>query len=299
MKISVFTVMLPDCPLDRTVELLSSNGYDGVEWRFTKSDMAKLEETPSFWGNNLSTVQSDASEEELVALKRLTDDAGLEVPNVAAYIQSGDLIATERAMRAAKVLGAPSIRIGVPGYDRSRHYADLLKEAREYLHETQELSRTYGVKGAIEVHFGNIASSATLARQLVDGFDADRIGVIYDPGNMVYEGFEQYKLGIEVLGDYLAHVHVKNAMWQKTNAAMPVSVASAGAAVSPEQSKPHDPVWRAAWAPIAEGIVHWPQVIADLRAVGYDGWLSFEDFSGSAQSETLLRENIAYIRSLL
>lgn len=293
MKLSVFTVMLPDCTIDRTVELLRDNGYDGVEWRFTNTNPAKRDEAPSFWGNNLSTIQADVSEEELLAIKRITDDAGLEVPNIAAYIQSGDLTATERAMRAAKQLGAPSIRIGVPGYDRSRNYGDLLKEARTYLHEAQELSKTYGVKGAIEVHFGNIASSATLARQLVDGLDADRIGVIYDPGNMVYEGFEQYKLGLEVLGEYLAHVHVKNAIWQRTDAPLPDLNTDAGA------NKPHEPIWRAAWAPITGGFVHWPQVIADLRATGYDGWLSFEDFSGSAPSDTLLRDNIAYIRSLL
>ncbi|NIK76321.1 sugar phosphate isomerase/epimerase [Paenibacillus castaneae] len=295
MKLSVFTVMLPDCSVNQTLELLRNNGYDGVEWRFTHNDPAKQSEAPSFWGNNYSTIEASSSEDELLALKRLTDDAGLVVPNLAAYIGSGDLAATETAMRAAKLLGAPSVRIGVPGYDRSRHYADLLKEARNYLHQTQELSQTYGVKGAIEVHHGNIASSATLARQLVDGLDADRIGVIYDPGNMVHEGFEQYKLGLEALGEYLAHVHVKNAIWKRTAASLP----DKETASSDGQSKPHAPLWQAAWSPISEGIVHWPQVIADLKAVGYDGWLSFEDFSASAPSDTLLRENIAYIRSLL
>lgn len=296
MKLSVFTVMLPDCTLHETVDLLQKNGYDGVEWRFTNTDAAKQSEAPSFWGNNYSTVESNASEEELLALKKLTDDAGLQVPNLASYIQSGDLAATERAMRAAKLLGSPSIRIGVPGYDRSRNYWDLLKEARAYFHETVEMSKTFGVKGIIEVHHGNIASSATLARQLVEGFDVDHIGVIFDPGNMVHEGFEQYKMGLEVLGDYLAHVHVKNAIWNRTGAATPLL---GGDGETDKHNKWHDPQWKAAWGPISEGVVHWPQVISDLRAVGYDGWLSFEDFSASAPSDALLRDNMAYIRSLL
>ncbi|WP_424767119.1 sugar phosphate isomerase/epimerase family protein [Paenibacillus sp. sgz302251] len=296
MKLSVFTVMLPDCTQERTIELLSSNGYDGVEWRFTSSTPEKRGEAPSFWGNNLSTVETTSSEEDLMALKRLADGAGLVAPNLAAYIQAGDLMATETAMRAAKLLGAPSIRVGVPGYDRSRHYTELLMDGRSYLHEVQELSKAYGVKGAIEVHFGNIAPSATLARQLVEGFDPERIGVIYDPGNMVFEGYEQYKLGLEVLGEYLAHVHVKNAIWKRTDAPLPKIEEKSGAEAANAQ---HGPIWQAAWSPIAEGSVHWPQVIADLRATGYDGWLSFEDFSGSAPSETLLRDNIAYIRSLL
>lgn len=295
MKLSVFTVMLPDCTINDTLELLSKNGYDGVEWRFTNNDPTRRGEAPSFWGNNFSTVETTATDEELRALRERTEAAGLTVPNLAAYIGSGDLAATETAMRVAKQLGAPSVRIGVPGYDRTRHYSHLLKEARTYLHEAQELSQTYGVKGVIEVHFGNIASSATLARQLVDGLDPERIGVIYDPGNMVYEGFEQYKLGIEVLGEYLAHVHMKNAIWKRTETSLP-SILAANAS---DQREPHAPIWKAAWSPISEGIVHWPQVIADLKATGYDGWLSFEDFSASASSDKLLQDNIAYIRSLL
>ncbi|MNZ63054.1 hypothetical protein D3C78_811920 [compost metagenome] len=107
---------------------------------------------------------------------------------------------------------------------------------------------------------------------------------------MVYEGFEQYKLGLEVLGEYLGHVHVKNAIWSRTDAPVPQAERS---------ETQHEPLWKAAWSPVSEGVVHWPQVIADLRSIGYDGWLSFEDFSGSAPTETLLRDNMAYIRSLL
>lgn len=288
MKYAVFTVMMPDCSLDNTVRLLKEYGYQGVEWRFTNVDPNKLSEPPSFWGNNLSTVAEDASEEELKALRTRMDEAGIAAPNLAAYIQSGDIAATERAMKAAKLLGAPSIRIGVPGYDRSRHYEELYREARGYLQETEELGKFYGIKGMIEVHHGNIACSASLARRLVDGFHPDRIGVIYDPGNMVYEGFEQYKMGLEALGPYLGHVHVKNAIWQRTEALIPG-----------KSGGEHAPLWQASWSSLTEGAVHWPAVVADLKAVGYDGWISFEDFSGSAPTETLLIDNLAYLRSLI
>ncbi|MDQ6420287.1 sugar phosphate isomerase/epimerase family protein [Paenibacillus sp. LHD-117] len=288
MKFGVFTVMMPDCTTERTLTLLKEYGYDGVEWRFTRNDPSRSTEAPSFWGNNLSTVDASASVEELSALRARTDALGLETPNLAAYIQSGDLEATERAMKAAKLLGAPSIRVGVPMYDRSRPYGDLFKEARDYLGEVEEMSRSIGVKGLIEVHHGNIACSATLARRLVDGFDASRIGVIYDPGNMVHEGFEQYRMGLEALGEYLGHVHVKNASWARTAAAVP----SGGYG-------DHEKLWQASWCALSEGVVHWPQMLADLKAIGYNSWLSFEDFSGSAPTETLLRENLAYIKSLL
>ncbi|MEK3881996.1 sugar phosphate isomerase/epimerase family protein [Paenibacillus sp. PL2-23] len=288
MKYAVFTVMTPDCSLERTAQLLKEYGYDGVEWRFTNNNPAKKDEQPSFWGNNLSTVAADSTEDELAAVRALMDGAGLGAPNLASYIASGDIAATERAMKAAKQLGAPSIRVGVPGYDRSRSYIDLFSEARAYLEEADKLSAVYGVKAMIEVHHGNIACSASAARRLVDGFDPNRIGVIYDPGNMVHEGYEQYKMGLEILGPYLGHVHVKNAVWHRTDAPVPST-----------ESGEHDPLWRSQWGALREGAVHWPTVINALKAIGYDGWLSFEDFSGSADTETLLRDNIAYIKSLV
>lgn len=282
MKFSVFTVMLPELTLEQAIETLKAAGYEGAEWRVTVIDPVKSEEPPSFWGNNLCTVDLNSSPEALRLLKRKTDDAGLQVPNLAAYLQCGDLDNTEKAMNIARLLGAPSVRVGVPFYNRKQSYAELYGKARSYLQHVQELSRSYGVKGVIEIHMNNIASSASLAHRLVDGLNPEHIGVIYDPGNMVFEGFEQYRMGLELLGPYVAHVHVKNAWWVRSAEAIGEGTA-----------------WRAEPCPVQEGIANWRQVIDDLKAVGYDGWLSFEDFSNSAATEELLRRNIDYIRSLL
>ncbi|MDF2718320.1 MAG: Xylose isomerase domain protein barrel [Paenibacillus sp.] len=283
MKFAVFTVMMPEYTPEDTIAALKKHGYDGIEWRVTGFDAGRLQDKPSFWGNNLSTVDAGSSEERLLALKRLADEAGLAVPNLGCYLKVGDLAAVERDMRTAKLLGAPSIRIAVPGYNRTKTYGELFKETRDYMERVQELGGRFGIKALIEMHMNMIAPSAGLARRLVEGFDPERIGVIFDPGNMVYEGYEQYRMGLEVLGEYLAHVHVKNAVWER----------------NPNQKNATDPAWRTVSAPMREGFANWPQVIADLKSVGYDGWLSFEDFSQSAPTEELLADNIAYIKSLL
>ena len=36
------------------------------------------------------------------------------------------------------------------------------------------------------------------------------IHIFFDPGNMVNEGFEDYQKSFELLGDYIAHIHIKN-----------------------------------------------------------------------------------------
>jgi sugar phosphate isomerase/epimerase len=47
-----------------------------------------------------------------------------------------------------------------------------------------------------------------------------------------------------------------------------------------------------------EGVVPWKQVIDDLKAVGYDGYLGLEDFSRQYDSKAMLREFVKYMREL-
>jgi sugar phosphate isomerase/epimerase len=181
---------------------------------------------------------------------------------------------TERILSVASALGASYIRLGVPGYNGSRPYGELLQEGRAYIREAEKLTRRYGIKGLVETHHATIAPSASLAHRLVEGCSPDAIGVLYDPGNLVHEGFEQYRMGLELLGPYLAHVHVKNAGWAPVSASV----------------DPLDPAsWRCAWQPVANGIVPWKRVLADLKAVGYEGAFGIEDFSGAYKSSEMLQ----------
>jgi hypothetical protein len=82
-------------------------------------------------------------------------------------------------------------------------------------------------------------------------------------------------MGMELLGEHLTHVHIKNQAWQV------------------DHTEPDGTImWRCQAAPLREGIVNWREVLADLRAVGYDGWLSFEDFSTALPTEQKIAENL-------
>src|SRR5262249_2245717 len=108
------------------------------------------------------------------------------------------------------------------------------------------------------------------------------VGVIHDAGNMVYEGYEQYRMGLELLGPYLAHVHFKNARWEI-------------AGPRPDGST----AWRVTWAPLAGGAVDVAALLAALREVGYDEWIAFEDFSTEQPAAERARGNLAYVQQLL
>lgn len=139
-----------------------------------------------------------------------------------------------------------------------------------------------GVKIAFETHMGNIGATASMLAWLLEGTSPDALGVIYDPGNMVYEGFENYKMGLEILGDYLAHVHVKNAIWQE------VSPNSCG-------GKNFSPVP----ALMDAGFADIETLFKTLRTFHYEGFISVEDFSNTLSTDDKMAHTAHYLKKLL
>jgi sugar phosphate isomerase/epimerase len=273
MKVGVFTVSLPDLTPDEAVREIKDAGYDGVEWRVTHVPEELRSDEPSFWGNNLCTLEPTV--EEARRARRLSEEAGLEIPGLGTYVALGDLEAAHEAMRFAVTAGVPQVRVGAGAPD-GRPYEKLFDAAREFLAGVEDLARSHGVKALIEIHHKTICPSASLAQRLVSSFDPGLVGVILDPGNMAQEGFEDYRIGAELLGPYLAHVHIKNSAFERP--------AGGG-------------VWEPRWAPLEDGVVDFGQVFEALEHVGYDGWLVMEDFSGVRPSREALKFNLEFLRS--
>jgi sugar phosphate isomerase/epimerase len=275
MKVGVFTVGLPDLTPEEAAREIKAAGYDGVEWRVTRVPEEVHGQEPSFWGNNLCTLEP--TEEEARRARSLCESMGLEVAGLGTYIGVGNLDAVDKAMNFAQVAGAPQIRVG-SGSLEGASYAAQFERARRYLAGVEELAGQYGVKALVEIHHGTICPSASLAHRLISGLDPETVGVIFDPGNMVFEGFEDYRIGAELLGPYLAHIHLKNAAFDR-----------------PEGRG----TWRPRWAPLEDGVVDFERLFEALRAAGYDGWLVIEDFSAARPSREALRHNLGFVRDLV
>jgi len=277
-KYAVFTVMCPECDLEQTASLAESLGLDGLEGRVTKKAPEPITEV-SYWGANRSTVGIDNVDAELARAKEIAGAHGLAMPILGTYMKCSDLEVVEAAMRAAAAVGCPKLRVGPPGYDGSRPYQDLFEGAVRDFEKVTKLARKHKVQACIEMHMGNITPSAGLAHRLVSRFDPAEVGVIFDPGNMVVEGFENYQMALELLGPYLSHVHAKNCMWVKTGEEDGVAK------------------WEWKMAAVKQGQADWTAIVAALKKVGYDGWLSFEDFS-EGETGTKLSEALAYLKAL-
>ncbi|MDF2924265.1 MAG: xylose isomerase [Paenibacillaceae bacterium] len=282
MKLSVFTVVTPDLTPEQLVDAAKDAGIDGIEWRFKGIAEEAKNQAPSFWGNNLCSIDPELPQDSMLVYKNLTESRGLEVVSVTPYLNVDDLDATEHVFSTAKLLGAKMIRVGVAGYDGTAPYPALYEKTVRYLKEAERLAKQYGVKGIVETHHNTISPSAGLAHRLVSHCDPDHIGVLFDPGNMVHEGYENLKMGLELLGPYLAHVHVKNTHW-----------------VTDGQRADGTVNWKSDWAPMGGGIIDFAKVLEYLKQVGYDGYLGIEDFSKQYESRELLKQYAKFVKERL
>jgi len=280
VRYSVFTVSTPDYDPQTLVAKLKDAGYDGVEWRVTDQESAP-DGRPGFWTGNRATWPLKSFLHDAPRLRAVTDAAGLAMPTLGTYVSCADLASVEIAMRGAAMVGAPCLRVNVPGYDGTRSWLPARDLAREQYAAVAELAKRFSVRALIELHMGNILPSASAAASFVSRFDPAHVGVVHDAGNMVHEGYENYRLGLEALGPYLAHVHLKNARWDE-------------AGTRPDGSVD----WRASFAPLRAGVVDVAALFRALKAVGYDGWVSMEDFSTEVPLDARLVDNLAYARSI-
>lgn len=276
-KISVFTVMIPDLLPEEAGRTLKQHGYDGVEWRVTTPNIDQSKPA-SFWANNFCTLAP--TKEEARRARSIADANGLAMPGLGTYINVGDVAAVEQAMEFAQICGARNIRVN-PGRwpdPDGLSYADSYERAKKFLAGCEALGKRYNIRTMVEMHHFTITCSASLSHRLVSHFDPDYVGVLHDAGNCVHEGYENYDMGIQLLGPYLAHVHIKNAAYDR-----------------PENGG----VWKARWSPLEDGVVDWSSLFGALKKAKYDGWLGIEDFSGVRPTAEALPYNLKFLKEAI
>lgn len=264
IRYSYATVALPTLTPEEAVAHAATAGYRGLEWKVGEAPHAVGSSAETFLRGNRCTLPLDPADGARAA--RLCADARLAVVGLTPYVQTGDLATLERVLDVAVAAGAPQIRLqgprlqpGGPGYRA------LFAHALGFLDAAQERATRRGVRIAVELHQNTIFPSASLAHRVVAHFDPTRVGVIYDVGNLVVEGYEDRRIATELLGPYLHHVHLKNV------------------AVSPVDGP--------RWSPLDDGAVDVPGVLGHLREIGYGGWVSLEDLSTERDPLSTLRHN--------
>lgn len=277
MKFSVFTASTPEWTPEEVVAQLSAQGWDGVEWRVIDQKPA---EGSGFWAGNKATWPASTFPEDAPRIKELTEKAGLGISGIGAYVTCDQLEEVERLMQGAAAVGATKMRVGAGKPAPGESYRDKFERSRAQYRDVAQLAARYGVRAMVEMHHQQLTASASACARFFEGFDPQHVGVIHDIGNMLHEGYEYLPWSLEILGDYLAHVHVKNAV--------PEVVAE-----TPEQT-----TWKWTWAPLRKGVGDFRQLFDALAAVGYDDWVAVEDFSTEQPLAERTAANLAYLREL-
>lgn len=283
MKVSATTVMLPEHDLRETAELLAGMGFDGAEWRCRHIPESQRGKEFSPWGNVKNDLSPDNLAERGEELMAVSEELGLAVAGLATNMPATELDEVRKVAAGCAKWGIPLFRIGAPrGYSREEDYRDLLDDTVRALDQALPITREYGVRVVLEIHRGTVACSASQAYLVVSNFDAQDIGVIFDIANMsLGEGFEPFSMGLDLLGDYVAHVH-----------------AGGGRPAAGERGEDGRLKWGWDTCDLADSIADVPQFVRDLAARGYQGFISVEDFRPLPPEEKLPRQ-LEFLRSVV
>lgn len=287
MKLGVFSVCMPEYGLEESVDILKGIGYDAVEWRVAEIPDEKPDDIPydrRYWIWNRSTVDIKRIGEIAGPLKKLCDDAGLHITGFTTYLTPEKQDELIPVLDAARAIGVKQIRLFTDNYtydENQRPYTEIFKETKENIKKLEALAREYGVKIVFEIHHDNIFASASSAIRLIEGCDPECIGIIVDPGNMVNEGYENYRKVFEILGPYVAHIHIKNGRLEEDG-----------------RDEFGALRWKRVWVPLKEGQADLARFFKELKRTGYDGTISLEDFSNEMDTKEKLQYSLDYIKEL-
>jgi sugar phosphate isomerase/epimerase len=277
MKFSVFTASTPEWSPEEAAKILAAQGWDGIEWRITDQKDA---DRPGFWAGNRANWLFANLESDLPEIARITAEAGLGFPGLGGYARCDDHKGVERMLAATAALGARQVRVTT--LPTGGYYPEVFAATRAHFDYVAERAAYHGVKALVELHKGTVVASASAAVRLLGGLDPAHVGVIHDVGNLVSEGFEDYLSGFQMLGDYLAHVHAKNNKW--------VATSTDGEGIF--EGTVH---WMPQAAPLRSGQADLVAYFRALKAVGYDDWVTVEDFSTERPLEERTADNLAYL----
>ena len=175
------------------------------------------------------------------------------------------------------------------GYFRVQDDGDVRTSyvvARHKLATMIDLCTEAGVRAIYQVHHGTLIASASAAFGLVNGLDEQSIGVMLDPGNQRFEGYETWPLAVGLLGEYLRAVGIKDTAVSR----------------DPARAGEPDKGWRRTWAMLDGGETNWYALLRALHAADFAGtfvWMPFYAQDDPDEMTRKLTQEVAYLRQVV
>jgi inosose dehydratase len=261
MIIGCFALVEPFTPVRRQFELIREMGIDYVD--LTDShDGASL-------GSEAGFVASLSLDSHPAKIRRLVEEFGLTMTSVCAHANLLDPTSPDRygtaeiikAIRLADLLGVRQVITTElepkTDFGRGLSFQEKLFSIREKLYEPVLWAEELGIDLLLEPH-GELTDTVDGMSAILDALEhEDTVGVNLDSGNSWLGGGDPHEF-VKVFGRRIRHVHWKDmaAEW------IPKRGTRYGCGM--------------ATIPLGDGVVGIPQLVAELKEIGFDGPTTLE-----------------------
>jgi len=190
----------------------------------------------------------------------------------------------EQWSEVAAECGVHLMRVAHPwyawDYAESTHqpdsFNDLVKMTTDALAKLEPISEKYGVRYVLETHCGSTFTSP-MAVEYLKPFSPKHTGFIYDPSNTIIEGFIRPRGAMELMGDYVAYLHIKGIRFVRK-----------------------DGKWCHEKCSIMDGMLNYEELAFALKFAKFDGYCSFEEmYSGPENVVTEVKDALAYFKDCM
>jgi len=244
MNVGLSWIITPrEWSFEETAKQSKAAGYDSVDVVIRAA-----------WGLSL-----DTSEAEAARLAGVCRDLGLELASLCPSMRGApkDVMTNEDAVRAqsldtikrcltlTKAMGIDTMLLTLGGLPPELFYNEAYANALQSLQRLAPFAEDIGVNVAIEYVWNKFLLSPMEFARFCDEVASPRVGLFFDTGNMVLQGFPEH--WVRICGKHLMKVHLKDFKRQG-----------------------------AQWPPLLEGDVDFPAVMRELRKIGYDDALLSE-----------------------
>ncbi|MGC8976208.1 MAG: sugar phosphate isomerase/epimerase family protein [Candidatus Ratteibacteria bacterium] len=295
MKFGIQCKIFPDLSIEENLKRIKEAGYNGVEWTWSvlggpsgpvsTKDMKKIKKI----AKEIKKLSKDFSLESISITPGFLPNFA-EEPDILRIHFEGIVESGTKFVRCF-----PPCYVGIlkprnkfeEYYNGKKDFHTISNDFKKHLNVFNKLAGEYKIKILFETHDGYFPASFSGFYLFLKEYPPENLGIVLDPENMVREGIENWRLGIEMLFPYIGYVHFKNmgwffeSEWKKEGKSPPL----------------HMKNWYVKRMGLEDGIVDWGQVIYFLKKYGFDGFLVDEDFSKERPEERF--ENIKYLKKLI
>jgi hexulose-6-phosphate isomerase len=230
------------------------------------------------------TLSLQSGSAELAVIRRAAADSGVELPSVhcglhwkytltdpdaAVRAKGADVLA--RSLEIGAELGA-GVLLVVPGVVKPDvSYADAYGRAQEGMALLARRAEALGLRIGVENVWNRFLLSPLEMARFIDQIGSEAVGAYFDVGNILLYGYPQH--WIATLGTRILAVHFKDYR---------SDVPGAGG-----------------FTHLLQGDVPWPACMAELRRVGFDGYVTAELGPYRHLGERTATDTVAAMRAIL